>query len=249
MLSLTRSFFLAAATALVTLAQPDVASACSCIPSPPVEVALQKASAVFAGRIISVTRPKDGGNVVAKFAVSRAWKGVSGKTVEVSTSSHGASCGLNLKQGEERLIYADTYDGGLWASICTRSALLADAKEDVALLNSGLPTEAPPPPVIPAPGDGPPEPPAPLPEPTGTSTSTFASPPPGASPVPSVAAPSPAPTDSAPPPVPPGSGGCACTTAPPQENSWGWLMPLAGALALVGRGAARRGAAGSRTAR
>ncbi|WP_044241325.1 MYXO-CTERM sorting domain-containing protein [Chondromyces apiculatus] len=225
------------ATALVTLSHARPAAACSCIAPPPVAEALQKSTAVFAGRIVSVSRPSaDAGNVVAKFSVSKAWKGVQGKTIEVSTSSSGASCGLSFKQGDERLIYANAHDGTLWASLCSRSARLADAKDDVAQLDAGPPPAAPstpPDPTPAAPGSSPPfaEPPP---------TNDPASPAPS-SPTPAPAPPTePAPTDNAPPPLPPGSGGCACATAPAPAatTSWGFLATLAAAAAV---GLRRRG--------
>jgi hypothetical protein len=117
------------------------AYACSCIqPEPPVE-AMTKSAAVFAGRVIDIDAPAVMTNTLDQnkitFNASKAWKGVDKNPVYVYSSGSSASCGYEFEVGKEYLVYAYEEDGNLATGLCTRTALLADAAEDLVALGAG----------------------------------------------------------------------------------------------------------------
>lgn len=122
------------------------AEACSCLPPPAPKIALEKAGAVFLGVVTKlelVQDPSSWPKVKATLAVNRTWKGVTTKTVEVTTSRGGASCGFGFQLGQEYLVYAYTAKTGEWTtSLCTRTRSKYHAQtEDLPELGEGeIPT-------------------------------------------------------------------------------------------------------------
>lgn len=172
-----------------TWAIPHVASACSCLPPEPPKEALEKAEAVFVGRLIEA-REEGGGDMLARrryqFEVSRYWKGEPSKTTTLTSAVSSAACGRSYAQDEEYLIYAsvDANGGGLVDFLCSRTRTLASADEDLAVLGPGEIIETPQttttpsdrePPRIEPPSSGPP---TTEPSPKGCAISTTESTPP-----------------------------------------------------------------------
>jgi MYXO-CTERM domain-containing protein len=125
--------------ALIGLSQINDAYACTCLPPPPVATAVADASAVFAGRILEVTDPAGpGDDMIARFAITRVWKGPTDRTeIEIRTAANSAACGLSFEEDDTWLIYADSFEGNLTASLCSRSKPLSVAQEDLAELGPG----------------------------------------------------------------------------------------------------------------
>ncbi|MBI4349637.1 MAG: hypothetical protein HY553_22570 [Elusimicrobia bacterium] len=123
------------------------ASACSCRRPDPPRQALDRAAAVFAGRVVAMTEenPRRDGMMSSmdpfriEFAVSRSWKGPRRKALAARTVRDGASCGYRFEPGKEYLVFAYTDGGELWVGLCSRTKPLADAKEDLAALGRGKP--------------------------------------------------------------------------------------------------------------
>ncbi len=168
-----------------TWAIPHVASACSCLPPEPPKEALEKAEAVFVGRVLEV-HEEGGGNMLARrryrFEVSRFWKGELGETITVSSAVSSAACGRSYTQDEQYLIYAstDANGGGLVDFLCSRTRTLASADEDLAVLGPAEVVQTPPttttpsdqePPRIEPPSEPASEPPATEPSPKGCTIS------------------------------------------------------------------------------
>ena len=134
-----------AAVSLLGLSQAGDAQACTCRPSPPPTTALGESDAVFAGRVVEVSRGEDPmaaltapmAALTAKFAVSTVWKGEVGETVEVRTPLNSAACGVGFEAGEEWLVYANEQEGVLNATLCSRTSPLRAATEDLAALGPG----------------------------------------------------------------------------------------------------------------
>lgn len=128
-----------AACAMVGLSQVRDAHACSCLPPPPPATALEESDAVFAGRIIEVSREMDPIGITATLAVSTVWKGAIEEIVEVRTPQSSAGCGLDFALDEEWLLYANWSEGSLGSHLCSRSVRLRFAAEDLAALGPGRP--------------------------------------------------------------------------------------------------------------
>jgi hypothetical protein len=115
---------------------PD-ALACSCIPPGPPADELQKAAAVFAGEVVRMTGGEGEGTVTVTFRVSKVWKGPQERTLVVTTPGSSASCGVSFEEGKSYLVYAHGEEGELMVNLCSRTAALSDATEDLAALGEG----------------------------------------------------------------------------------------------------------------
>lgn len=127
---------------------PPAAARCSCVPPGPPRQALAQAGAVFAGRVVSVTEPREAPGdpdrpyVEVRIVPERRWKGAAGDTVTVLTPPNSAVCGYAFETGREYLVYAEGGEG-LRVFLCSRTAALADAGEDLAALGAPAVTRVP----------------------------------------------------------------------------------------------------------
>jgi hypothetical protein len=151
MQKLTRVLVLVMLLATIIM-RPGPAFACSCmVPGPP-EEALEQAAVVFAGRLVDTQRSQAGGVVntadlnAYRFEVSRVWKGDVTSTFTIGSAMSSASCGYEFVIGEEYIVYGFEQEGIVQTGLCTRTAPLAGADEDLTALGEGQ---------LPAPGDDP----------------------------------------------------------------------------------------------
>jgi len=136
---------LSVATVLLTLSISDV-KACDCMfgGSPPCEE-YWRSEAVFAGKVIkkSTFYAEEGeGNsrykyqqMLVRFSIEQAFKGVAGDEVEIVTGLGGGDCGYHFKDGERYVVYAirsGRDKSRLYAGICNRIKLVAEAEADFA---------------------------------------------------------------------------------------------------------------------
>lgn len=132
--------------ALMTAVQPACVFACSCVPPPPPEEALANSTAVFSGTVTEIIAPADLGGpdpVQVTFAVSNGWKGADQPTMMITTTGSSASCGFEFVKGQDYLVYATENEGRLQTGLCSRTAQLALAGNDIAVLGEGtVPTGA-----------------------------------------------------------------------------------------------------------
>ena len=98
------------------LGTPGPVYACKCaVPGSPSEE-LEKFSAVFAGRVVSVQHsfdpdaatvsPED--RTTVGFEVSEVWKGTVHEDMYITTPPTGGSCGFTFVEGEEYIVYGTT---------------------------------------------------------------------------------------------------------------------------------------------
>ena len=130
------------------LGNPGQVHACKCaVPGPPSEE-LEKFSAVFAGRVISVQHsydpdaasygPED--RTTVGFEVSAVWKGTVHEDMYITTPPTGGSCGFAFIEGEEYIVYghdSNFADDSYTVGICSRTALLREAQADIDALGDG----------------------------------------------------------------------------------------------------------------
>jgi hypothetical protein len=106
---------------------PGRAFACSCAPTPSFDKAVKEADAVFVGAAVSSEQtsgqrgffPSTYGNFVYTFEVEEVVAGKVGPTVEVSSHSSGASCGIRFRERARYIVFA--YEGrrGLETGLCS----------------------------------------------------------------------------------------------------------------------------------
>ena len=138
---------LAAVVVLVALpSAPASLSACTCAPPGPPQQELERADAVFSGKVESIQpapRPEDDPQWPSRLEVTlrlrAVWKGVpEGERVTVFTASQSAACGFGFEKGKKYLVYAYDAGGELTATLCSRTSLLKRADEDLAGLGAPM---------------------------------------------------------------------------------------------------------------
>lgn len=110
--------------------------ACTCLPPPPPAQAFAEADAVFMGKVIAFELTGDASSPrLAKFAVTKIWKGERGAVNEILTPNNSAACGYDFLVGENYVIYADQDDNGkLHTNLCTRTKPVRFADDDLKYL-------------------------------------------------------------------------------------------------------------------
>ena len=106
-----------------------VAGACSCAEPPPPRVALERAMAVFTGKVVRIEKAEVERRATVE--VEKNFKGAGGKTVVVNTGLGGGDCGYGFKEGQRYLIYAHGEPNALSTNICTRTRHIDDAEQDL----------------------------------------------------------------------------------------------------------------------
>lgn len=140
---MTRRLLLSALTAAVfaiavLFHPPGRAYACSCVMPPPAGQARDEAAALFSGTVSAVGQAATPeGQVAVTFDVSEIWAGPVAPSLTLYTSPSSASCGYEFAPGKSYLVYAFPQDGRLATGLCTRTALLDDAADDLAILGEG----------------------------------------------------------------------------------------------------------------
>ncbi len=149
-----RFLIAASVVAILGLAAHRSAAACSCVMPPPPQEAMASAAAVFEGTVTDVRGPKDdqSGSREVDLRIGRRFKGAEADTVTVTTAGSSAACGYNFELGRTYLVYAGEEDGGqLATSLCSRTARIEDAGDDLSALGGGSPSPDPDPSPDPAP--------------------------------------------------------------------------------------------------
>ena len=128
------------ALGLATLLLPSQAEACSCGAPPDPAIAADAAAAVFVGQVVSAVRTEGdtqlpSAEVVYQFEVKSSYKGAQGR-VSVRTNASSAACGRTFVDGETYLVYASGSKEGLRDSACSRTRVIANATEDLAVLDA-----------------------------------------------------------------------------------------------------------------
>jgi hypothetical protein len=114
----------------------QTAEACKCAGRPQGVKGFQTCSsywyseAVFIGLAEKVSI--ENYTMTVKFSVEKPLRGVTEKTIEISTSSNSASCGYPFKESERYFVYARRGSGGkLSVALCSPTVLLKDAEDDL----------------------------------------------------------------------------------------------------------------------
>jgi len=118
--------------------RPTAALACSCVSWTPDEQ-FANATAVFVGTVNNISGDGwNGQKRLVDFAVTEVRKGILDKTVIVATGAGGGDCGVDFEEGKVYTVYAYDDGGQLGTGICSGTALVNDASNDVdeSLMNN-----------------------------------------------------------------------------------------------------------------
>ncbi|MCJ7840016.1 hypothetical protein MUB24_03640 [Lederbergia sp. NSJ-179] len=128
---------------------PAPVQACSCAELPGVEEEFDRSKAVFSGKVLEVREKTDSSGYMYKsilFQVIKTWKGIKESQVIITTGIGGGDCGIDFKEGQEYLVYADetdTYEAKTLSTvICDRTNKIHSSQEDLEILGEGQPPTA-----------------------------------------------------------------------------------------------------------
>ncbi|MFC7685046.1 hypothetical protein [Ureibacillus sp. GCM10028918] len=118
--------------------------ACSCVVPGTTQEELDKSDFVYSGKVIEIYDLNARAIVKSsidllevKFEVLDTWKGVNESEVLVYTERDSASCGVNFTINEEYLVYGNEHDGRKSVNLCSNTALLTEATDDLEALGEG----------------------------------------------------------------------------------------------------------------
>ncbi|GAK43456.1 hypothetical protein PUW24_02695 [Paenibacillus urinalis] len=129
---------------LVHSVTPLTAHACSCAGPVSMEEQLSRKTAIFTGKLISLSQPDQGmiwssaDPVSAQFEVMNVWKGELGAEATVYTARSSESCGYEgFEVDEEFIVFAYGPYDQLKTGICEGTKELGSAQEELAALGAG----------------------------------------------------------------------------------------------------------------
>ena len=110
----------------------DPAAACACVKAGPPCQEFWNATAIFAGRVESLSRASPD-SISVTFSVQEWFRGARSARVTLSTPSSAAGCGYSFRRGREYLVYAVTVAGTaeLTTSRCSRTQPVESATADL----------------------------------------------------------------------------------------------------------------------
>ena len=108
---------------------------CSCMEPPPPGDAYEEADVVFSGEVTNMVISEGGYYYEVTFQIIDIWKGEYLEEITVLTELFSDTCGYPFQISNEYLVYAYTYNWGIYTNICTRTNLLEYASEDLDYLN------------------------------------------------------------------------------------------------------------------
>ncbi|MGO4538882.1 hypothetical protein [Paenibacillus sp. 2TAB19] len=132
----------------IGVVKPAKVFACSCAMAQSAEEQvkdeLERSSAVFAGKVLTVTQPPEkeimssADPVEVQFEVSEVWKGDVQERTVVYTALSSASCGIeNFVAGAEYIVSAYESESALHTTICNMTKPISAAGEELKALGEG----------------------------------------------------------------------------------------------------------------
>ncbi|MDF2570686.1 MAG: hypothetical protein K0R55_2290 [Sporomusa sp.] len=124
--------------------EPLTVNACSCAEPPSIEDQLNRKTAIFKGKVLSLKKPVKGkiwssaDPVKAQFEVKTVWKGELSSQTTVYTALSSASCGYEgFEVKEEYIVFAYGDPDRLETGLCEGTKTLASAQEELKALGGG----------------------------------------------------------------------------------------------------------------
>ncbi|SFE10462.1 hypothetical protein SAMN05216378_2334 [Paenibacillus catalpae] len=122
----------------------ETVHACSCAAPPNIEDQLNLKTAIFTGKVVSLTQPVKGklmstaDPVKVQFEVKTVWKGELSSQTTVYTAMSSESCGYEeFDVDEEFIVFAYGDPDHLETGICEGNKTIAAAQEDLKALGAG----------------------------------------------------------------------------------------------------------------
>jgi hypothetical protein len=109
------------------------ANSCDCLAAKP-EDNFNNSAAVFAGSVTAIHKVENKNRVT--FSTTTIWKGPKENSISILTDIDPGMCELDFQKGKNYLVYAYATGSAntLSANMCSRTALLENACEDLQIL-------------------------------------------------------------------------------------------------------------------
>lgn len=107
---------------------------CECAKRNDIKSEIEASDAIFVGEVIEIKNSQP--DAIITFKVERIWKGDKTEKLLIFTDNRGKACGYNFKKGERYLVYAYKRDGELHTDICSRTATVNTAGDDLKKLDN-----------------------------------------------------------------------------------------------------------------
>ncbi|WP_428909984.1 hypothetical protein [Niallia sp. Krafla_26] len=108
------------------------------------EEEFERSQVIFSGKVVEVKEKRSLKGYVTKsvlFEVTKTWKDASQSQIIITTGQGDGDCGIDFKEGEDYLVYANesTMYGAesLVSNICSRTNELSASQEDLVILGEG----------------------------------------------------------------------------------------------------------------
>jgi hypothetical protein len=120
----------------------EPAYACTCMAPATAVDGLQKSSAVFRGRAVTIYRSfldrvgiTNTAGYRVQFEITKQWKGTPSKSIVVITRITGEACGFPFEEKKEYLVYVVPEPKDVQTGICTGTKNIAEAEQEMQHLN------------------------------------------------------------------------------------------------------------------
>jgi hypothetical protein len=128
----TSCLFISAFVLLISLARPSYA--CSCAFRAQSCEEYNRSAVVFVGTVIGARTVETEDPLRFRFSVDEVYKGETVRELEIATGMGGGDCGWPFERGKRYVVYPYEHAGTLATNICTRTARLESADQDLAFL-------------------------------------------------------------------------------------------------------------------
>ncbi|GLX66516.1 hypothetical protein [Paenibacillus glycanilyticus] len=126
------------------VSEPKAAYACSCATEPSIENQLEHKTAIFTGKVLSVTEPEkkeimsSADLVTVQFEVETVWKGEVESQTKVYTAQSSVSCGYEgFKVDQQFIVFAYGEPDHLETGVCEGNKTVASAEKELNILGAG----------------------------------------------------------------------------------------------------------------
>jgi len=118
--------------------------ACSCMMNESPNISMEKAKSVFIWKVSKIEESSIVNNLMdyrknyVTFSVSSSIKWTSDNEITIVTAKDSATCWYNFEESKDYIVYTYWEEEIEEVSLCSRTALLTDAKEDLEILKDKI---------------------------------------------------------------------------------------------------------------
>jgi len=117
---------------------PGHTYACTCVGKLDAAAARDQSDVIFTGKVVSIKKEQLSMKAIkqldVRFDIDQVWKGKVASELTVKTNLSSDSCGFSFAEGKSYIVYGVSTGTDIQVGLCSRTASLDEADEDIALL-------------------------------------------------------------------------------------------------------------------